>query len=259
VLKALAGPSARLVVPRVDIDDIYYELTHDRIAAVIKNLIEEHLREEDQHLDFDSDLIKMTGFVARRTELFLKSNDESAIELNTEQFEFILLNERTLIWNSDRENWFDAAKKSRKASKKKHLRSLFMRIGASFVALILLTFIMIIGANFLLRRAEENRLVKQVEEAEDIRLVLEGVNRLTTKYKFQNERIRELLDKRSDDAYQTILFGNPIGMSEILRSKARILVANALIEKARTLHEFGALAAVAGEVIQIDSTKVESW
>jgi hypothetical protein len=142
VLEALAGPAARLVVPRMGPEGLTYELSHDRLAEILLRMADREGRSGG--LIIDSELLALRRQVGLQTALH-RAGEGSATRLRGPTYRRIARHSEALLWDEDRRDWWAACRRQR--------RSTFLR-GLSW------SFLLMIGlglAAFLVHRIAEHR------------------------------------------------------------------------------------------------------
>jgi formylglycine-generating enzyme required for sulfatase activity len=94
VLHELEGAGARLIVRETRNGVAFYGLSHDRLAEVISRAVDTGVLGA---LEFDRELVDLHRFVGQRADLFVRSKDDTALELKGDQFERVERDERVLI------------------------------------------------------------------------------------------------------------------------------------------------------------------
>jgi formylglycine-generating enzyme required for sulfatase activity len=112
VIRTMESPKVRLIVRERRAHAFVYVLSHDRMAEVVTRFFESERMLGA--LDLDARVVDLRRFVAQRSELYVRSNDRSAIDLTIEQHDLIASAAEALIrdeghrrWWEDCQVWFD--------------------------------------------------------------------------------------------------------------------------------------------------------
>jgi hypothetical protein len=106
-------PPTRLVVVQdrtLDGDDVY-ELAHARLAEVIARAVD--TSRGLSAFEFDQRVVGLRRFVGLRGDLYVRANDDTALEITDEQYELIERHEQMLIVNDDRRAWWNQCQQLR--------------------------------------------------------------------------------------------------------------------------------------------------
>ena len=123
VLEQLATPLTRLVVLRDTPEGLRYVLSHDRMAEVVVDMVEEEGRQGK--LLVDAELLQLRRFVALKTALYgsqtpavdgRPTGEASTIatRIPRRHFRVIAAHTEALLWNDDRRIWWAACRERRR-------------------------------------------------------------------------------------------------------------------------------------------------
>jgi formylglycine-generating enzyme required for sulfatase activity len=107
VVEKLASPGMRLIVPEERGHAWVYVLTHDRLAEAVKAFIDSESARGN--LELDARVVELRQFVAQRSDLYLRLQDESALALTREQHDLIESAKAALFLNETQRAWWDAS------------------------------------------------------------------------------------------------------------------------------------------------------
>jgi formylglycine-generating enzyme required for sulfatase activity len=113
VLNRLSASDMRLIVVKertVDGEDVY-ALAHDRLAEVITHAVD--AIGGLGPLEFDQRVVELRRFVGLRADLYIRSNDETALELSDEQYDLIERHEPVLVVDDGRLAWWNVCRQLR--------------------------------------------------------------------------------------------------------------------------------------------------
>ncbi|MEM7356324.1 MAG: SUMF1/EgtB/PvdO family nonheme iron enzyme, partial [Acidobacteriota bacterium] len=114
VLRRLATPLTRLVVPREGPEGLRWVLAHDRMAEAVVRLVEAEGRQG--RLLIDAELLGLRRFVTLRTELFRSGATWTATLVSRRRFQRIEEHADALLTDGERRAWFDATRAHRQSA-----------------------------------------------------------------------------------------------------------------------------------------------
>lgn len=104
ILDKLASPAVRLVVVTHKASGVECGLSHDRLAHVITTIVDDPSVRAD--LQLDNRLVDLRRFVEQRTDLYLRSHDETALTVTEEQHALIQAAASALVWDDRQRKWW---------------------------------------------------------------------------------------------------------------------------------------------------------
>ena len=167
ILEQLATPLTRLVVLQDTAGGLRYVLSHDRMAEVVVQMVEDEGRRGK--LLVDTELLRLRRFVALKTTLFhsqasstdqeRRQQSEVATRIPRRHFRSIAAHAEALLWDEDRRAWWAACQRRRKAD----LRRATVRTA---VAWLVLVFVVWVTWSRVKKARQHAALLEQVSQAE---------------------------------------------------------------------------------------------
>jgi hypothetical protein len=112
VIEKLSSASVRLIVQEKQEEGFVYVLAHDRMAEVVTDFVEN--KRARGELELDDQVVELRRFVGQRCDLYVRSHDPGALRLTRRQYEVILGSDKALLWDKERQGWWEACQKYRR-------------------------------------------------------------------------------------------------------------------------------------------------
>lgn len=142
ILQTLASPQVRVLQLRDHEEESRYSLSHDQLGEVIVRLVADEGRGAGGR--FDDRVLELHRVVSLATELFKSGETSQATDIQGWRFRRIARHARVLLWDRDRQDWWQACLKRRRRFRR--------RVAAGSVAAVLAFLLLgLVGWQALLR------------------------------------------------------------------------------------------------------------
>lgn len=116
-LEALAAPESRILVPVLGPEGLRYVLSHDRLAQVVRKVVDEEARRG--LVDADPEVLELHRFVAHQARFYAEGEKALAVQVPARRFRSIAARREALLWDDERRKWWQACVAQRRASQRR--------------------------------------------------------------------------------------------------------------------------------------------
>jgi formylglycine-generating enzyme required for sulfatase activity len=251
VLEKLASARMRVVVKEDRAGIVVVSLSHDCLAAVVSRLErDESLR---AGLDLDPVLVSLRRFVTQRADLWHRSKDRTALDLDRRTFRTIAGSPGAFLLDDDRRRWWEACRLRRRERGRRRLyyaAAAWMLLGLGGWLL----------ARSAVRLADRDRLEDQLQGT-DPRLSFRALGDLVKRHSYDPEQLlaRLVRDEARAREWFTVGPAGRAGLRPVEPEEFNLLAERLPSELLTSRRVFGAMAGAIEDLAARHAGKRDSW
>ncbi len=119
ILEALAAAETRILVPLPGPEGLLYTLSHDRLAEVVRRVVDEEGRLG--RVEADPAVLELRRFVTHQAQFFAAGEREQGVQIPAARFRAIAARPEALLWDEERRSWWAACAAWREKRRRRRL------------------------------------------------------------------------------------------------------------------------------------------